>query len=220
MDILIASENAKKRAELEELLGGLGVRVLVPADIEGGLPEVDEDQPTFEGNARKKARSGALASGHWCLGDDSGLEVDALDLRPGVYSARYAGPFAADTPRAERDLRNNRKLLEELAGRPAAERGARFRCALALARPDGELELCVSGSVEGRILEAPRGQHGFGYDPLFLFDESGDDAPVRSAQGKALAELGGPEKASISHRGRALRELGRHLRELHCETSE
>ncbi len=221
MEILVASENDKKRAELAELCAALGVRVLTPAAV-GGLPPVVEDADTFAGNARKKAVSGALASRRWCLGDDSGLEVDALDGQPGVRSARWAGPFAAGMSAAERDRANNRKLLAELAGVPEERRTARFCCALALARPDGTIALCVDGSVEGRILDGPRGGGGFGYDPLFLFDESAPEgeaaAPAAAARGKAFAELSGTEKAAISHRGRALRELAIGLRGLQRET--
>lgn len=198
MRLLLASNNAKKRAELESILAGLGIEVVVPREI-GGLPEVDEDQPSFRGNAAKKAASAARASGLWSLADDSGLEVDALGGEPGVRSARFAG-FQGD------DAANNALLLARLAGLPAERRGARFVCALALARPDGSPALEVEGTARGRILEAPRGSGGFGYDPLFLFDE-----PGQPYSGRAFAELAPSEKAQVSHRGRALRELARGL---------
>ena len=198
MRLLLASQNAKKRAELLRLLAPLGLEVLTPGEV-GGIPPVDEDQPTFARNAAKKASHGARASGHWTLADDSGLEVEALDGRPGVRSARYAGEPADDG-------RNNRKLLRELHGLPEERRGARFVCALALARPDGSLALEVSGEARGRILESPRGAGDFGYDPLFLFTE-----PGFPQSGRSFAELDGAEKAAVSHRGRALRALSDRL---------
>lgn len=199
--LVVASGNAKKRAELERLLAGQGVSVLGPADV-GGLPEVDEDQPSFRGNAEKKASSAARSSGSWALADDSGLEVEALDGAPGVRSARFAGE-------EHDDAANNRKLLRELHGLPAGERGARFVCALALARPDGSIAATFEGTARGRILEAPRGASGFGYDPLFLFDEPGSPEA-----GRTFAELGTDAKGRVSHRGRALRALCARLPEL------
>jgi XTP/dITP diphosphohydrolase len=198
--LLVASDNRKKRAELEALLAPLGLEVVTPADL-GGLPPVDEDQPTFAGNAAKKAASAARASGLWALADDSGLEVDALGGQPGVRSARFSGRHGDDAA-------NNALLLERLAGLPPERRGARFVCALALARPDGSLALEVEGSVGGRILEAPRGRGGFGYDPLFLFTEEGFDET-----GRPFAELEPAQKARVSHRGRALRRLAERLPE-------
>jgi XTP/dITP diphosphohydrolase len=201
MRLLLATTNAKKRAELERVLSGLGIEVLT-SDQVGGIPPVEEDEPTFAGNARKKAASAARASGLWALADDSGLEVDALGDAPGVRSARYAGEPADDR-------KNNAKLLAELAGVPTEQRGARFVCALALARPDGSIALELAGEARGRILEAPRGATGFGYDPLFLPAETSPGAPVRS-----FAELSPAEKDAQSHRGRALRELARRLPEV------
>jgi len=196
--LLIATQNAKKQRELELLLAPLEVEIVTPQDV-GGLPEVDEDQPTFALNAAKKAVSAARASGEWALADDSGLEVEALDGAPGVRSARWAGEPAADA-------RNNEKLLRELAGLPRERRGARFVCALALARPDGTLALEVDGEARGRILFAPRGSGDFGYDPLFLFTE-----PGFQQSGRGFAELTSPEKSAVSHRGRALRALAERL---------
>ena len=194
MRLLLASQNAKKRAELELLLAPLAIEVLTPDDV-GGIPAVDEDQPTFVLNAAKKAQSAAEASGLWALADDSGLEVDALDGAPGVLSARYAGEPADDA-------RNNAKLLAALAGLPRERRAARFVCALALARPDGTLAFECEGVTSGRILPAPRGTGDFGYDPLFLFTE-----PGFQQNNRGFAELSGSEKAAVSHRGRALRLL-------------
>jgi XTP/dITP diphosphohydrolase len=198
MRLLLATQNPKKRRELEALLAPNGITVLTPADV-GGLPEVEEDQPTFAQNAAKKAVSAARALGMWALADDSGLEVAALGGEPGVRSARYAGEPADDA-------RNNAKLLAALAGLPDTRRAARFVCALALARPDSTLALEVEGTAEGRILSAPRGDGDFGYDPLFLFTE-----PGFQQTGRGFAELSGVEKSAVSHRGRALRELARRL---------
>ena len=198
VQILLASNNQKKRAELERLLAPLGHRLLTPADL-GGLPEVEEDQPTFRGNAALKAVSAARAARRWALADDSGLEVEALGGAPGVRSARFAGEHGDDAA-------NNAALLERLAGVAEERRGARFVCALALADPGGRLRLEVEGSVRGRILAAPRGRDGFGYDPLFLFTEEG-----WPGSGRSFAELGPEEKARVSHRGRALRRLAEQL---------
>jgi len=199
--LLIATQNAKKRRELALVLAPLSIELVTPAEI-GGLPEVDEDQPSFAGNAAKKARSAAQASGLWSLADDSGLEVEALDGAPGVRSARYAGEPSDDG-------RNNAKLLAALRDLAEDRRGARFVCALALARPDGTLALEVEGEARGRILAAPRGDGDFGYDPLFLFTE-----PGFPQTGRGFAELAPEEKARVSHRGRALRRLAQGLAEL------
>ena len=198
MELLLASNNAKKRTELERLLAPLGIEVKTPADV-GGLADVDEDRPDFRGNAAKKAQAAAAATGLWSLADDSGLEVEVLGGAPGVLSARYAGEHGDDAA-------NNARLLRELDGRPEAERGALFVCALALCRPDGELALECEGHANGRILEAPRGDGDFGYDPLFLFTEEGF-----AQTGRGFAELAPDEKSEVSHRGRALRELASKL---------
>lgn len=204
MKILIASANPKKLRELREQLAvlapglegpdGAPVEFIGPGGV-GGLPEVIEDGHSFRENAAKKARSAARATGLWSLGDDSGLEVDSLDGAPGIYSARFSGPGATDE-------RNNALLLERLAGVPEERRGARFVCALALARPDQDLALEVEGTCRGRILEAARGTRDFGYDPLFLFTEAGTEAT-----GYTFAELESAVKALVSHRGRAIRRL-------------
>jgi len=201
MKLLLASNNKKKHAELARMLGPLGFEVVLPREI-GGVPEVVEDQPTFAGNAAKKACSAAQASRMWALADDSGLEVDALHGEPGVMSARYAGVHGDDAA-------NNALLLHKLTGVRDTERGAQFVCALALSRPDGTLALEVQGRARGAILHAPRGDGDFGYDPLFLFSE-----PNFPQTGQGFAELGPDEKAQVSHRGRALRELVARLREL------
>jgi len=201
MRVLLASNNAKKHGELSKMLAPLGFEVVLPRDV-GGIPDVVEDQPTFDGNAAKKAVSAARASGLWALADDSGLEVDALGGAPGVQSARYAGVHGDDAA-------NNARLLRELEGVGDERRGAQFVCALALARPDGEIALAVRGVARGRILHAPRGDGDFGYDPLFLFVE-----PGFAQTGRGFAELDHDAKSAVSHRGRALRELVARLREL------
>lgn len=198
MRILLASGNAKKLRELTFVLAHLDVELVTP-DAIGGLPDVVEDLPDFRGNAAKKAISAARHARMWALADDSGLEVDALGGAPGVLSARFAGTHGDDAA-------NNRVLLERLAGVPDDRRGARFVCALALARPDGTIALEVEGTVRGRILHAARGTHDFGYDPLFLFTE-----PGFAQTGRGFAELEPAEKAEVSHRGRALREFAARL---------
>ena len=205
MRILLASGNRKKHRELAAVLAPLGVTVVTPDEV-GGLPEVDEDRPTFAGNAAKKAVSAARATGEWSLADDSGLCVDALDGAPGVHSARYAGEPCDDE-------RNNELLLERLADVPAERRRARFVCALALARPDGELAFEAEGEAHGRILFERRGTRDFGYDPLFEFTEDG-----LPQAGSSFAELDLDDKAAVSHRGRALRELAAALPALFAPT--
>jgi XTP/dITP diphosphohydrolase len=183
MRLLIATRNRHKLDEIRAILSLPGL-VLVGADDVPGLPDVEEDAPTFEGNALKKARTLQRASGMWTLADDSGLEVSALGGAPGVYSARYAGP-AASYPA------NNAKLLAELDG--VADRHAQFRCVLALCAPDAR-EWTVEGRCRGRIIHADRGTNGFGYDPLFV--------PDGFAQ--TFAELPAEVKNRISHRAQAL----------------
>lgn len=180
MKLFVATHNAHKVREISQILPSFEI---VPDDPEG----VIEDAPDFAGNALIKVR--AIASRHtgsWCMADDSGLEVAALDGAPGVRSARYAGE-PSDTPA------NNALLLKNLEG--AKDRRANFTCAVALVSPEGE-ECVVEGRCYGRIAEAPSGVAGFGYDPLFVPD--GFD--------RSFAELSAGEKNAISHRGRALAE--------------
>ncbi|MBT3193683.1 MAG: XTP/dITP diphosphatase [Verrucomicrobia bacterium] len=183
MQLLIATRNAHKLEEIQAILQLPGIEI-VGADAVPGLPDVVEDGDTFEANAIKKAVELAAVSGMLTLADDSGLEVDALDKAPGVYSARYAGEPCDDAA-------NNRKLLSALEG--VTERTARFRCAIALATPEGQTET-VDGRCEGHIELAPRGDCGFGYDPLF----------VPNGFEQTFAELDADAKHSISHRGAAL----------------
>ena len=189
MKLLIATRNAHKLAEFRQILCAPGIE-LVGADEVPGLPaDVVEDAPTFEGNALLKARALAQAGHCWTMADDSGLEVDALGGEPGVHSARYAGPGACAAD-------NNAKLLRALQG--VTNRKARFRCVLALCAPDGRA-WTVDGRCEGRILEHPRGDRGFGYDPLFIPD----------GQERTFAELPAETKNQLSHRGQALRKAMR-----------
>jgi XTP/dITP diphosphohydrolase len=187
-ELVVASGNKGKLRELGELLQGLVETILSPADFPG-LPEVEEDGDTFEANALKKARSAALFTGRPVLADDSGLCVDYLGGRPGVYSARFAGEGASDAD-------NNALLLQQLAGVPADRRAAAFHCVIALCQPDGSCQT-FDGALPGEILESPRGEGGFGYDPLFLVPE----------YGQTLSELPLDIKNAISHRGRAMQQL-------------
>lgn len=184
--LLIATNNRGKVREYQELLAGLPLEITFPAE-EGYWLEVEESGETFEENACLKARAFARHSGLLTLADDSGLEVDALGGAPGVYSARYAGPGASDADRY-------RKLLADLAEVPEDQRSARFRCVIAVARPDGRVET-AAGACEGQIGFEPRGDYGFGYDPVFI---------VAGQGGKTMAELAPDVKNRISHRARAV----------------
>ena len=188
--LVLATANPDKARELAALLEGFEV-ALRPAD----LADVEETADTLEGNARLKAAAVMEATGELAVADDTGLEVDALDGRPGVWAARYAGPGATYAD-------NVAKLLGELEGVPAERRTARFRTVAVAVSPDGR-EIVAEGAVEGTIAEAPRGGAGFGYDPVFVPD-GGD--------GRTFAEMTTDEKSGISHRGRALRALAERLR--------
>lgn len=187
--LIVATRNPHKAREIGTLLEGLPVEVLSLLELPD-LPPVDEDRPTFAGNALKKAeavRAAAVACGAMVLADDSGLEAEALRGLPGVHSARFAGPGADDAA-------NNRLLLEKMEGLPPEKRGARFCCAVALLFPDGGSCL-VEESCSGRIAPFPRGREGFGYDPLFICGPAG----------LTFGEMGAEEKNRVSHRGKALR---------------
>ncbi len=182
-ELVLATTNPGKLHEVRSMLRNIWeVR---GADDLDSPPVVQEDQETFAGNALKKARAFATF-GYWALADDSGLCVDALDGRPGVHSARYAVD----------DQARNERLLAELAGIPAPRRSARFVCALALVSPGGEEHYLAEGVIAGTIAAAPRGEGGFGFDPIFLLPS-----------GQSFAEVTPLEKNRISHRGRALRML-------------
>jgi XTP/dITP diphosphohydrolase len=187
-EIVVATANPGKLREVRESLGDMGLQILSLTDFPP-LPPVKEDGRTFRENALKKARATARHSGILTIADDSGLEVDYLRGEPGVRSARFAGEGASDAD-------NNRKLLQHLEGVPFAQRGAVFRCVIAVVDPQGR-EAWVEGTCRGVIGEQKSGALGFGYDPLFIIPELG----------KTLAELPLEEKNRISHRGKALAAL-------------
>lgn len=194
--VVIASNNAHKAQEIAEALDfpGWEFRTLREMGLDS---DPAEDADSFEGNARIKAQAARAASGGMAvLADDSGLEVDALDGAPGVYSARYAGEDATDAD-------NNAKLLEALVQVSDDDRGGRFVCTLVFIDEDGN-EAVARGTIEGRIGHDERGSHGFGYDPLFLPDLFDD--------GRTLAEVLPEEKNAVSHRGNALRTLRAQLK--------
>lgn len=197
--LLIATSNPGKAAEFRRLLAGCGWEIVTPAELDLEI-EVEETGQAYAQNATIKAVEYARASGLMSLADDSGLEVDALGGRPGPRSARYGGPDLTDPERVQ-------TLLEELAGVPDEERTARFRAVIAIADGAGRVEL-VEGTVEGRIAHEPRGENGFGYDPVFLLPE----------RGVTTAELPPDEKDDISHRGAAARKARQVLERLLRET--
>lgn len=187
--VVLATRNRKKRAELQALLEPHGITVRTLDDFPP-IPEVVEDGATFSENAAKKARETALALQQWVIGEDSGLEVAALNGAPGVYSARYSGADATDE-------RNNAKLLSELAGVPEECRDARYVCHAAVADPAGAIRLHVEDYCRGRIAREGHGAGGFGYDPYFVVRE----------YHRTFGELSPLVKQQLSHRGRALRRL-------------
>lgn len=192
MKLFFASGNAHKAAELQGLAVASGVSwEIVSARAAGGMPEVEEDTGTFVGNARKKARAlrAKLPAGSWVLADDSGVCVDALEGGPGVESAYYAGP-QADA------VANLKKLIDVMRDVPEERRGAHFLCVLLVIDGDGR-EWVFEGMCGGRLLKEPRGEWGFGYDPLF----------VPSGYEESYAELGDAVKNEISHRARAWARL-------------
>lgn len=195
MKLLLGTGNRDKVREISAILAGSDVELVSLTDFPE-IPEVVEDGETLEANARKKALLPARASGLWTLADDTGLEVDALDGAPGVYSARYAGEDCSYSDNVE-------KLLRELKGVKPPRRTAVFRCVMALASPEGEVRL-REGRLPGVISESPAGSNGFGYDPVFLLPE----------RGKTFAELSTEEKNRISHRGLALRAMAEVLKGL------
>jgi XTP/dITP diphosphohydrolase len=192
-ELLLASQNPGKLNEMQQLLAGLPFRVLRPRDV-GILEAPDETGTTFLENAVLKARHYARRSGLLTVADDSGLSVDALDGGPGLYSSRFGGAGASDEDR-------NRLLLDRLRGVPQERRGARFTSAVAAAQRD-EVLFQAEEHVEGRIADAPRGPHGFGYDPVFFYP----------AFGKTFGEVAPGEKDRVSHRGKAFARLREFLR--------
>lgn len=185
--LLLATRNQGKKKEMQQILKGLLLDIINLEDIEL-LPEIIEDGTSFAENAIKKAKQTAALSGYICLADDSGLEVDALNGNPGIYSARFAGEDADDN-------KNNKKLLYMLKEVEMEKRTARFVCAVAISDPSGNYRV-VSGKCEGRIGLQLEGTGGFGYDPLFI--------PLGSD--KSFAQLTAEEKNSISHRAHALQK--------------
>jgi XTP/dITP diphosphohydrolase len=185
--LVVASHNAGKVREIKALLGPHGIEPIGAGDL--GLPEPDETEDSFAGNAELKARAAALASGHFALADDSGLSVQALDGAPGIYSARWAGAdkdFGFAMARIERELRE----------RGAVDYAAHFTCALSLCSPHGEMQTFV-GEVRGTLTFPRRGDHGFGYDPIFIAD----------GMDKTFAEIDPVKKHAMSHRARAFEKL-------------
>jgi XTP/dITP diphosphohydrolase len=191
MKLIIASNNAKKRKEIAAILGVLGIELIKSEKTV--CVDVVEDADSFAGNAQKKAEAFASANHLPALADDSGLCVDALDGAPGIHSSRYASLDSNDDA-------NNAKLLKELED--IKNRTAHFACALHLAFPDNQLPITAEAQVDGEILKVAVGNGGFGYDPLFFCPELG----------KAFAEASSEEKASVSHRGRALHKLAEQLK--------
>lgn len=196
--LVIATHNQGKLKEISELLASLGLTCISAGSL--GLPEPEEDGATFEANALIKAKAAATVSGHLALADDSGLSVDALDGAPGIYSARWAGE--------NKDFSlAMKKVEEELRGKNVEPEGttARFVCTLSLCTPEGE-NRCFTGTVEGRLTFPPRGDKGFGYDPIFIAD----------GHSVTFAQMEPAEKQAVSHRARAFAKLLSHFKE--CAT--
>jgi XTP/dITP diphosphohydrolase len=195
--LLVATRSAGKQREFRRVLAPAGVEVAFPDDV-GLYPKQAEDAlelgESFEANARRKAEYFARLSGLPTVADDSGLEVLSLGGAPGVRSRRWAGVSGSD---AEVDAANNAELMRRLAGATGARRGARYRCVLVYLAHHGAIPQVFEGSSAGRILEEPKGQGGFGYDPYFWSDELG----------KTFGEASPEEKDAVSHRGRALQSL-------------
>lgn len=201
--LLVATGNKGKIKEIENYLENLDENTgfeIIGLSQYPDLPEVEEDGDTFSANALKKARERAKETGLLTLADDSGLVVDYLEGAPGVYSARYAGKNATDAD-------NNKKLLDELKDIPLNKRSAHFKCVLALVDPDTEKEIVVEGICEGIIASEPRGENGFGYDPLFFI----------SHFNKTMAELPLKIKNKISHRANGLKRMKEELMERYKE---
>lgn len=192
--LVLGTNNAHKAEEIAPLLEGTGVDLRTAGSF--GAFDPDEHGETLEANALIKARAAMDLSGQWSIADDTGLEVDALDGRPGIYAARYAGEGCTFQDNID-------KMLRELKGVPDEKRGARFACVIALCRPGYE-PMTFRGTLAGRIVDSAKGTQGFGYDPIFFVTESG----------KTLAELSREEKNRISHRARAVKLLRAELKNL------
>lgn len=192
--IIIATKNQGKAEEFKNIFHMYGYQVKTLLDFPE-IQDVPETGQTFTENALQKANAIAQELNTIVLADDSGLEVDALEGKPGIYSARFAGEHG-------NDAKNNEKLIQELAGIPVEDRSANFHCSLAMVAPN-RAPLLVEGKIDGQILEAGRGENGFGYDPLFYIP----------AFDKTMAELTDTEKNQVSHRARAIQELEKHLKD-------
>ncbi len=195
IEIVIGSRNPGKLVEIEAILQNFPVKLRSLAEFPDA-PEVEETGTTFQENAEKKALELAAHLARKVLADDSGLEVDALDGAPGIYSARYAGEHGNNEA-------NNRKLLKNLEGLPLEQRTARFRCVIALAEP-GRVLLTADGACEGQIAFSPRGTNGFGYDPVFLYPPDN----------MTFGELNESLKNKVSHRANALHQLREQLKDI------
>lgn len=193
MELVLASNNRGKLAEIKAMCAPWGIEVVTAASL-GFTEDVAETGDTFEDNARLKAVAVSQALNRPALADDSGLVVEALNGAPGVHSARYAGEHGDDAA-------NSAKLLTEMIGVPPQQRAAAFVCVMLCRRPDGA-ELVAQGRLEGRIAPAPAGHNGFGYDPVFWLPE----------RGQTVAQLSAADKNAISHRGQALAKLAQELR--------
>lgn len=187
--VVLASQNQKKISEIRELLAPFGIPLKSVSDFES-IPDVVEDGESFRANAEKKAIEVALATEHWAIGEDSGLQVDALNGAPGIYSARFSGPNATDDE-------NNHKLLEELQEIPDKKRGAGYVCHVAVADPSGKVQLNVEATCRGRINHEAKGANGFGYDPYFEIPE----------YRKTFGQFKPIVKQQISHRAKAFERL-------------
>ncbi|MBI3621170.1 MAG: RdgB/HAM1 family non-canonical purine NTP pyrophosphatase [Nitrospirae bacterium] len=192
MELVLATRNPDKLREIRLGLAGLPLTLRSASEIPG-VPDVEEDGASYLENATKKALALARATGQWALGDDTGLEVESLGGQPGLYSARYAGVSVSYAD-------NRRLVLQRLAGRPKAERAARFVCVMVVARPDGGI-YSAEGVADGYITEQETGAQGFGYDAIFWVPTAG----------RTYAELTLEQKQAISHRGHALRQIRNYL---------
>lgn len=188
MRVVVASQNRAKVREIASILGLCGIEVVPQAELDG-LPDVEETGTTYAANALLKARAIAGVTGLVTIADDSGIEVDFLGGKPGIHSARFAGPDATDEER-------NQRILDLLEGLPDRDRGAAFRCTAAWATPDGRA-VTFAGSVRGRIAREPCGTGGFGYDPIFFYPP----------YGVTFGQVDAKRKHAVSHRGRAFRLL-------------
>ena len=200
--IVLSSRNKKKAREVSEILAPAGF-VVVPVTEFPDIPEVDEDGTTFAENAAKKASEVARRLSRWVIGEDSGLQVDALNGAPGIYSARYSGEGATDES-------NNQKLIADLAGIPNEKRGAGYICSVALSDPSGTIRIACEGTCRGRILTEAYGEGGFGYDPFFLIPE----------YHLTFGQLSSTVKHRLSHRARAFAKFLPLLKNLQTEFKE